>query len=87
MTPGNARTGFFITPIFFQRDQQITAYNLSRQGMGISFSSDTLIRHVPDEEHLVYYKLNHQDAFREVNFYYKRSRYMPKVVSAFLDMI
>ena len=66
MTPGNARTGFFITPIF---------------------SSDTLIRHVPDEEHLVYYKLNHQDAFREVNFYYKRSRYMPKVVSAFLDMI
>ncbi len=36
--------------------------------MGISFSSDTLIRHVPDEEHLVYYKLNHQDAFREVNF-------------------
>ena len=55
--------------------------------MGISFSSDTLIRHVPDEEHLVYYKLNHQDAFREVNFYYKRSRYMPKVVSTFLDMI
>ncbi len=60
-------------PIFSSKgatglDQQITAYNLSRQGMGISFSSDTLIRHVPDEEHLVYYKLNHQDAFREVNF-------------------
>ena len=77
----------FLPKVRLELDQQITAYNLSRQGMGISFSSDTLIRHLPDEEHLVYYKLNHQDAFREVNFYYKRSRYMPKVVSAFLDMI
>ena len=77
----------FLPKVRLELDQQITAYNLSRQGMGISFSSDTLLRHVPDEEHLVYYKLNHQDAFREVNFYYKRSRYMPKVVSAFLDMI
>ena len=58
----------FLPKIRLELDQQITAYNLSRQGMGISFSSDTLIRHVPDEEHLVYYKLNHQDAFREVNF-------------------
>ncbi|RHP42160.1 LysR family transcriptional regulator [Clostridium sp. AF32-12BH] len=73
--------------IRLELDQQITAYNLSRHGMGISFSSDTLIRHVPDAENLVYYKLNHQDASREVNFYYKRSRYMPKVVSTFLDMI
>ena len=77
----------FLPKVRLELDQQITAYNLSRQGMGISFSSDTLIHHVPDEEHLVYYKLSHQDAFREVNFYYKRNRYMPKVVSAFLDML
>lgn len=77
----------FLPKIRLELDQQITAYNLSRYGMGISFSSDTLIRHVPEEQGLVYYKLNHQDASREVNFYYKRSRYMPKIVSTFLDMI
>lgn len=37
--------------------------------------SDTLVRHVPDDEGLVYYKLDHKDALREVNFYYKRGRY------------
>lgn len=77
----------FLPKIRLELDQQITAYNLSRYGMGISFSSDTLIRHVPEEQSLVYYKLNHQDASREVNFYYKRSRYMPKIVQAFLDII
>lgn len=73
--------------IKLELDQQITAYNLSRYGMGISFCSDTLVRHVPDDEGLVYYKLDHKDALREVNFYYKRGRYMPRVVSTFLEMI
>ena len=58
----------FLPQIKLELEQQITAYNLSRYGMGISFSSDTLIRHVPEDERLVYYKLNHQDALREVNF-------------------
>ena len=77
----------FLPQIKLELEQQITAYNLSRYGMGISFSSDTLIRHVPEDERLVYYKLNHQDALREVNFYYKRKRYMPKTVTTFLEMI
>ena len=76
-----------IPKIKLELDQQITAYNLSRYGMGISFCSDTLVRHVPDAGGLVYYKLNHQDALRDVNFYYKRNRYMPRIVSTFLDMI
>ena len=77
----------FLPQIKLELEQQITAYNLSRYGMGISFSSDTLIRHVPEDERLVYYKLDHQDALREVNFYYKRKRYMPKTVTTFLEMI
>lgn len=77
----------FQPQIKLELEQQITAYNLSRYGMGISFSSDTLIRHAPEDGRLVYYKLNHQEASREVNFYYKRKRYMPKTVSTFLDMI
>lgn len=81
------RSSHFLPRIQLELEQQITAYNLSRYGMGISFCSDTLIRHVPEDESLIYYKLNHQDASREVNFYYKRKRYMPKIVSAFLDMI
>lgn len=77
----------FQPQIKLELEQQITAYNLSRYGMGISFSSDTLIRHAPEDGSLVYYKLNHQEASREVNFYYKRKRYMPKTVSTFLEMV
>lgn len=81
------RSARFLPRIKLELEQQITAYNLSRYGMGISFCSDTLIRHVPEDQSLIYYKLNHQDASREVSFYYKRNRYMPKIVSAFLDMV
>ena len=81
------RSAHFLPHVKLELEQQITAYNLSRYGMGISFCSDTLIRHVPEDQSLIYYKLNHPDVSREVNFYFKRSRYMPKIVSAFLDMI
>ena len=68
-------------------EQQITAYNLSRYGMGISFCGDTLICHVPEEQNLLYYKLDNQDAIREVNFYFKRNRYMTKIITEFLNLI
>lgn len=38
-------------------DQQVTAYHLACYGMGIAFVTDTLIRHVPDDSRIVFYKL------------------------------
>lgn len=68
-------------------DQQITAYNLTCYGLGISFNGDILIRHVPSDENLVFYKLDRQEATRTVNFYYKQNRYMTKAVREFLNCI
>ncbi len=77
----------FIPQVKLELEQQITAYNLSRYGMGISFCGDTLICHVPEDQNLIYYKLNNQDATRDVNFYFKKNRYMTKIITEFLNLI
>lgn len=77
----------FTPNVRFELEQQITAYNLSRCGMGISFCGDTLICHVPEDQHLVYYKLDNRDAIRDVNFYFKRNRYMTNIINEFLNLI
>ncbi len=79
--------GHFAPRIKLEPEQQITAYNLSRYGMGISFNGDILIRHMPDDHRLIYYKLPYPDAVRNVNFYYKRNRYMTRVVREFLKLV
>ena len=79
--------GHFAPRIKLEPEQQITAYNLSRYGMGISFNGDILIRHMPDDHRLIYYKLPYPDAVRNVNFYYKRNRYMTRVVVEFLKLV
>lgn len=80
-------SGRFAPRIKLEPEQQITAYNLARYGMGISFNGDILIRHMPDDHSLTYYKLEEPHALRNVNFYYKRNRYMTKVVSEFLKLV
>lgn len=79
--------GHFAPRIKLELEQQITAYNLSRYGMGISFNGDILIRHMPDDRSLIYYRLPCPDAVRNVNFYYKRNRYMTRAVNEFLKLV
>lgn len=81
------RTSRFTPQIKLELEQQITAYNLSCYGMGISFIGDSLIPNVPEAQNLLFYKLANKDAVREVNLYYKRNRYLSKAIHAFLDMI
>lgn len=76
----------FVPKVKLKLEQQITAYHLSCYGMGISFTGDILIKHVPDDENLIYYKLEDKDARRDVNFYYKKGRYMPRALKEFLNM-
>ena len=80
-------SGHFFPKVRLELAQQITAYNLSRYGMGISFNGDVLIRHMPDDGGLVFYKLGYPDAVRNVNFFCKRNRYMTRVVSEFLRLV
>lgn len=81
------RADHFAPNIKLELEQQITAYNLSCQGMGISFLGDSLIRNVPGAQNLLFYKLGHPDAVREVSLYYGKNRYLSRAVTAFLDLI
>lgn len=81
------RANRFVPRIKLELEQQITAYNLSCYGMGISFIGDSLIRNVPEARDLLFYKLDNRDAVREVSLYYKRNRYLSKAATAFLDMV
>lgn len=81
------RANHFTPHIRLELEQQITAYNLSCQGMGISFLGDSLIRSVPGAQGLLFYKLDHPDAVREVSLDYGKNRYLSRAVTVFLDMI
>lgn len=77
----------FSPKIKLKLDQQITAYNLSSYGMGAAFIGDILIKSVDENKELLYYKLDNRDATRNVNFYYKRNRYMSRTMEEFLKMV
>ena len=81
------RASRFIPRIKLELDQQVTAYNLSCYGLGISFIGDALVQNVPETRDLCFYKLDSQSSVREVSFYFKRNRYMSKAVGRLLDMV
>lgn len=76
----------FLPNIVFELDQQMTSYNITCSGMGISFISNTLISKVPESADVVYYKLAGQQSCRNLYFYWKRKSYFSKVMQAFLDL-
>ena len=77
-----------ITPnILFELDQQMTAYNVTCSGMGISFIGDMLISRVPVHPNVVYYKLPGDHCRRNVFFYWKRGHYMSRAMEEFIKRI
>ena len=67
-------------------DQQMTSYNVCRQGLGISFVSDTLIRSMPADTDVVFFKLDPTLSARNVCFFYKKARYVTRAMEEFLNM-
>ena len=76
-----------LTPktIFFL-DQQVTAHNISRTGAGVSFVSDTLIKHTGSEEQLYYYKLDDKEITRKIFFYRKSNHYLSTACQKFIEL-
>lgn len=76
---------YHFTPnMIFELDQQMTSYNITCSGMGISFISNTLISNVPAFSDVVYYKLEGEKSSRNLYFYWKRGRYFNKIMQEFL---
>lgn len=71
--------------IIFSLDQQITAYNISCTGVGISFVSDTLIKRLESEPQLYYYKLHDEEISRNICFYRKNNHYLSNACQKFIE--
>lgn len=74
----------FTPKVLFELDQQMTSYNITITGMGISFISDTLIRRVPFHDKVFYYKLSGKNVRRNLSFYWKSGRYRSRAMEEFL---
>ncbi len=76
----------FTPNILFKLDQQMTAYNITSSGVGISFISDTLIKPLTASPEICYYKLDDEEALRNVYLYIKANKYLSKTCQSFIDM-
>lgn len=71
--------------VLFHLDQQITAYNISCSGIGISFVSDTLIKSVDFSNDIALYNLVTPLAERNIYLYHKRNHYQSIACRKFID--
>lgn len=75
----------FSPKIVLYLDQQITCYHVSCYGMGISFISDTLIKHVKDDANIIYYRVDGpNEVCRSIYFYYKQGKYITRAMEEFI---
>ncbi len=71
--------------VSFHLNQQLSAYNVCCTGLGIAFVSDTLIKKTDPSSEVYCYKLDDNLSSRMINFYYKKNRYLSKVIKKFLS--
>ncbi|MBQ7348643.1 MAG: LysR family transcriptional regulator [Clostridia bacterium] len=71
--------------VLFHLDQQLTAYNVSCSGMGISFVSDTLVKCMGAQPNVYYYKLSDKSAARTIYFYQKHNHYLSLACRKFIE--
>ena len=75
-----------ITPkVLFRLDQQITAYNISCSGIGISFVSDTLIKSIAFSNEIALYNLATPLSERKIYLYHKKNHYQSIACREFIE--
>lgn len=72
--------------VILELEQQITSYNLTAYGIGISFISDYLISNVGENKSIYYYKLDDYENDRDICFYYPKNKYITKAQREFLKI-
>ncbi len=77
--------GFVPQPVI-SVDQLLTAYNIAGSGMGITFTTDTLIQSSARYESLLFYKLNSSNAERTIYIAYKKKKYISPAVAEFINI-
>ena len=67
-------------------NQLLTTYHLTEYGMGASFVSDTVVKCLPDNPRISYYKIGDPEAVRNVYLYYKKNKYLTRSMMEFMKM-
>ena len=76
----------FEAKVLLQVDQQITAYNMAAAGLGAAFISDTLVKTLPHDERVMFFRLDSSSARRDIYFYHRKNHPLSAPASAFLNM-
>lgn len=67
-------------------DQLMTAYNIAASGMGITFTTDTLVCAAADSGNLLFYKLQSPHAQRTLTIAHKKKPYVGPAVLEFIKI-
>lgn len=73
--------------VLLQVDQQITAYNMAAAGMGAAFISDTLVKHLPHNDNLMFFRLAGETARRNIRLFYRKGETITTPATAFMKML
>ena len=69
-----------------KQNQLLTTYRLTEYGMGASFVSDTVVKCLPENPDIIYYKIDDPEAVRDVYLYYKKNKYLTRSMIEFIKM-
>lgn len=72
--------------ITLKLNQLLTTYHLTEYEMGNSFVSDTVVKNLPPNTNINYYKINDPDAIRKVFLYYRKNKYLTRSMSEFMKL-
>ncbi len=77
--------GFVPKPLI-SVDQLQTTYHIAGSGMGITFTTDTVVKHANDSGNLLFYKIDTPFARRTLYIGHKRKRNISPAVKAFIHL-
>lgn len=70
--------------ISLKLNQLLTTYHLTEYGMGASFVSDTVVKSLPPDSNIIYYKVDDPETVREVYLYYRKNKYLTRSMAEFI---
>ena len=72
--------------VLLNLDQQMTSYNVTCSGIGISFVTDTLVMNTFENPNVVFYKLKPEYSRRALCFFHKKGKYVTRAMEEFLKI-
>lgn len=75
----------FTPKVRFYLDQLITSYRFAKEGLGIAFITDTVIKRNPSDDSVVFYKIDSPLATRKIAAVHKKNRYMSRASLEFIQ--